>query len=96
MRPTKIGLIAGMEFERFQLLVFAAPALLMEAQVKSNEPGAIRSGMRSILRTLRENPILAIYITLALVVRLAFWFYTGRVWEDALITITAARNVWEV
>jgi hypothetical protein len=27
--------------------------------------------------------------------RLTFWFYTGRVWEDALITRTAARNVWE-
>lgn len=27
--------------------------------------------------------------------RLTFWFYTGRVWEDALVTITAARNVWE-
>ena len=25
-------------------------------------------------------------------VRLAFWAYTGRVWEDALITIAHARN----
>ena len=34
------------------------------------------------------------FIALALATRLVFWFYTGRVWEDALITITAARNVW--
>jgi len=33
-------------------------------------------------------------MALALATRLGFWFYTGRVWEDALITITAARNVW--
>ena len=49
----------------------------------------------SIVRTLRDNPILAAFIALALGARLTFWFYTGRVWEDALITITAARNVWE-
>ncbi|PYT06591.1 MAG: hypothetical protein DMF60_09040 [Acidobacteria bacterium] len=55
----------------------------------------IRSGTRSVLRTLRDNRILAVFIALALVARLTFWFYTGRVWEDALITITAARNVWE-
>jgi hypothetical protein len=53
------------------------------------------TGTRSIIRPLRENPILAAFIALALVARLTFWFYTGRVWEDVLITITAARNVWE-
>lgn len=49
----------------------------------------------SIVETLRCNPILTIFIAIALTTRLVFWFYTGRVWEDALITITAARNVWE-
>jgi hypothetical protein len=47
------------------------------------------------MRTFRNTWVLAAFIALALVVRLTFWFYTGRVWEDALITITAARNVWE-
>jgi hypothetical protein len=28
----------------------------------------------------------------AALVRIAFWAYTGRVWEDALITVTHARN----
>jgi hypothetical protein len=63
--------------------------------VKFHDLGAIRAGTSSIVRTLRANPILAGFIALALVARLTFWFYTGRVWEDALITITAARNVWE-
>ncbi|HEX7517798.1 MAG TPA: hypothetical protein VF345_11005 [Chthoniobacterales bacterium] len=54
-----------------------------------------KTGTRSIIRTLGDNPILSAFIALALVARLIFWFYTGRVWEDALITITAARNVWE-
>jgi hypothetical protein len=31
----------------------------------------------------------------ALAVRLAFWLYTGRVWEDALTALTPARNAWE-
>ena len=51
--------------------------------------------IRSIVRAWRENPLLIAFIVLGLVVRLTFWLYTGRVWEDALITITAARNVWE-
>jgi hypothetical protein len=55
----------------------------------------LKTGTRSIIRTLRDNPILAVFLALALVARLTFWLYTGRVWEDALITITAARNVWE-
>ena len=54
-----------------------------------------KTGTRSIIRTFRDNPILAAFIALALIARLTFWFYTGRVWEDALITVTAARNVWE-
>ena len=63
--------------------------------MKFNDLGAVRAGTSSIVRTLRDNPILVAFIALALAARLTFWFYTGRVWEDALITITAARNVWE-
>lgn len=55
----------------------------------------IKTGASSLIRTLRDNPILAVFIVLAVGSRLTFWLYTGRVWEDALITITAARNVWE-
>lgn len=39
--------------------------------------------------------MLATFVFLALVIRLVFWLYTGRIWEDALITITAARNLWD-
>jgi hypothetical protein len=35
-----------------------------------------------------------IFGALALAVRVAFWAYTGRVWEDAYITMEAVRNVW--
>jgi hypothetical protein len=56
---------------------------------------SFKTGPRSLVRTLRDNPLLTTFIALALAARLTFWFYTGRVWEDALITVTAARNVWE-
>jgi hypothetical protein len=36
-----------------------------------------KPGTRSLIRTLRDNPILAVFIALALVARLTFWFYTG-------------------
>ena len=35
------------------------------------------------------------FLLAALAVRLVFWLYTGRIWEDALMTLTAARNAWE-
>lgn len=41
-----------------------------------------------------EHPIAAAFITLAVLVRVLFWAYTGRIWEDALITLAPARNVW--
>ena len=57
--------------------------------------GLRRDKVSAVVWFLRENPILLAFIAAALIVRLVFWFYTGRVWEDALITITAARSVWE-
>lgn len=76
---------------------------MLEGPVGANKAGVERRRFHShfegwsaaVLQTLRENPLLTFFIVLALVVRLFFWFYTGRIWEDALITITAARNVWE-
>ena len=44
---------------------------------------------------LRANPLLLTFLVIAVVLRLTFWVYTDRIWEDSLITITAARNVWE-
>ena len=41
------------------------------------------------------HPLAAAAVTLALVVRLASWVITDRVWEDALITLTHVRNVRE-
>jgi hypothetical protein len=38
-----------------------------------------------------ERRVLA-FVALAVVARLAFWLITDRVWEDALITVTHARN----
>jgi hypothetical protein len=61
----------------------------------SSPASGLKTTLASIVATLRRNPVPAIFIALALTSRLIFWFYTGRVWEDALITITAARNVWE-
>lgn len=34
-------------------------------------------------------------VVTAVLIRLAFWVYTDRIWEDALISATPARNVWE-
>jgi hypothetical protein len=35
------------------------------------------------------------FIIAAVAVRIIHWSYTGRIWEDALITLTPAKNVWE-
>jgi len=50
-----------------------------------------RSATITIGRWQVERRLLA-FIGLALLARLAFWLITDRVWEDALITVTHARN----
>jgi hypothetical protein len=35
------------------------------------------------------------FMAVAVLVRIVFWVYTDRIWEDALITLAPARNVWE-
>ena len=40
----------------------------------------------------RRNGLLTSWMAVALLVRIAFWIVTDRVWEDALITIAHARN----
>lgn len=39
--------------------------------------------------------IALLFIFIAVLVRIIFWIYTQRIWEDALISLTPARNVWE-
>ncbi|APH58584.1 putative membrane spanning protein [Granulibacter bethesdensis] len=38
---------------------------------------------------------ICLFIILAVVLRLIFWMYTDRIWEDALITLNPALNLWE-
>ncbi|MEW9539116.1 hypothetical protein MRBLRC7O_004423 [Agrobacterium radiobacter] len=47
------------------------------------------------IATHAERRVLWGFIIIAVSVRLLYWFYTGRIWEDALITLTPARNLWE-
>jgi hypothetical protein len=47
-----------------------------------------------LARKWKGDPLLFIAIVLAVLVRLVFWTYTHRTWEDALITLTPARNAW--
>lgn len=43
---------------------------------------------------IRSHPLAAGFVLAAVVIRLVFWLYTERVWEDAYITLTLARNVF--
>lgn len=52
---------------------------------------SIRLRLRSMMA---EHPLAVTFILIAVFVRLLFWFYTERIWEDALITLTSARNGW--
>lgn len=56
------------------------------------EPGRAPTVVTIRLGALTVPRALAIAIAAALGSRLAFWLLTDRVWEDALITVTHARN----
>lgn len=43
---------------------------------------------------LYRHQLAIVFIVISILVRLIFWLYTGRVWEDALITLAPTRNVW--
>lgn len=47
------------------------------------------------LTSLPHHRLLIIFSVVAVATRLIFMLYTGRIWEDALIALTSARNVWE-
>lgn len=54
--------------------------------------------MKVLLADMRRfvgtHPLVIVFMLLAVGVRLGFWLYSGRVWEDALITLAPARNAW--
>jgi len=41
---------------------------------------------------LMKDMLLYVFIALALIIRLVFWFYTKRIWEDYMITATGIEN----
>jgi hypothetical protein len=47
------------------------------------------------LLSLPHHRLFIIFAVLAVATRVIFMLYTGRIWEDALIALTSARNVWE-
>ncbi|QGZ96551.1 hypothetical protein [Terricaulis silvestris] len=47
------------------------------------------------LRALPGHRLLIGFIIVAVCLRLIFWLYTGRTWEDAIISLTPARNLWD-
>ena len=48
--------------------------------------------MTRLRAAIAANPQVALFVAVAVVSRLIFWMVTDRVWEDALITVTHARN----
>ncbi len=55
---------------------------------------AVRDAPATIrIRRWQVDRRLLAFVGLAVLARLAFWLITDRVWEDALITVTHARNV---
>jgi hypothetical protein len=41
-----------------------------------------------------DDPWLVLLLTTAFLLRLVFWVYTGRIWEDALITVLHSENFY--
>lgn len=58
-------------------------------------PVRAKLSMPALTDALRRHALLAIWVSVVVVVRIAFWVITDRTWEDALITIANARNAVE-
>lgn len=53
-----------------------------------------RKNIQWLATSMRQHPVATIFILAALVIRIIFWLWTQRVWEDALITITPVLNLF--
>lgn len=53
-----------------------------------------RSLRAQAVEIVKNHPLAAAFVLAAVVIRLVFWLYTERVWEDSYITLTLARNVF--
>lgn len=53
---------------------------------------SLRERLRQPVRAPSVDPLLTVAVLAAVAIRIVFWAYTDRVWEDALITVTHARN----
>lgn len=52
------------------------------------------SNLKSTPSLLKTHALLIAFMVLAISLRIFFWLYTGRVWEDSLITLNNATNFW--
>lgn len=50
---------------------------------------------RYALAAIDRDRIVPLFMFLAIGLRIIFWAYTDRVWEDAIITLSPARNFWD-
>ena len=50
---------------------------------------------RRVFAAIDRDRIVPIFIMLAVGLRILFWAYTDRIWEDAIITLAPAKNFWE-
>jgi hypothetical protein len=53
---------------------------------------------RSIVKNLESmniNNLVILFSIVSVLLRVVFWAYTGRIWEDALIAVSAAQNFWD-
>ncbi|WP_118182334.1 hypothetical protein [Paraburkholderia phosphatilytica] len=46
-------------------------------------------------RKFEANGLVVLFSLIAVVLRIAFWAYTGRVWEDSLIALASVQNMWD-
>src|SRR6202789_1294385 len=53
------------------------------------------SHSKFISNNIKLEPLFVLFAFFAAAIRIFFWVYTNRTWEDALITLTPAMNFWD-
>lgn len=78
-----------------QRLATTAPVRTPTAPTREAAALPSRSPRSRVRASLRAHAPAVVFVVLAVGVRLGFWLYTERIWEDALITTLHARNLFE-
>ena len=73
----------------------SAPSLFARTSSPRFSGEFLSRSYRHVFASILRDRITLAFVVLAVGLRILFWAYTDRIWEDAIITLSPAKNFWD-